>query len=61
MPGSLAKDLFPQQIRWSDGFAYAPNVAGLGMDFEELAEERRVSPTGWLPLLRRDDGAFTNW
>jgi len=44
MPGSFAKDLFPQQIRWSDGYVYAPNVAGLGVDFDEkLAEERRVS------------------
>jgi galactonate dehydratase len=25
-PGIFAKDLFPQQIRWSDGYTYAPNV-----------------------------------
>jgi len=61
-PGSFANDLFPKQIRWRDGYAYAPDVAGLGVDFDEkVAEKRRVSPTGWPPLLRRDDGAFTNW
>jgi galactonate dehydratase len=61
-PGSFAKDLFPQQIQWRDGYAYAPDRPGLGVDFDEaLAEERRMSPTGWPPLLRRDDGAFTNW
>jgi galactonate dehydratase len=61
-PGSFAKDLFPKQIKWEKGFAYAPNIPGLGVDFdEELAEKRRVNPTGWPPLLRREDGAFTNW
>jgi galactonate dehydratase len=61
-PGSFAKDLFPKQIGWEDGYAFAPDTPGLGVEFnEELAEERRVEPTGWPPLLRRDDGAFTNW
>ncbi|MDH5200356.1 MAG: mandelate racemase/muconate lactonizing enzyme family protein [Candidatus Bathyarchaeota archaeon] len=61
-PGSFAADLFPKQIGWEDGFAYAPDAPGLGVDFDEgVAEERRVPPIGWPPLLRRDDGAFTNW
>jgi L-alanine-DL-glutamate epimerase-like enolase superfamily enzyme len=61
-PGSFAKDLFPKQIKWEEGFAYAPNMPGLGVDFdEELAEKRRVTPTGWPPFLQREDGAFTNW
>ncbi len=61
-PGSFATDLFPTQIHWDDGFAFAPDTPGLGVDLDEaLAETRRVSPTGWPPLLRRDDGAFTNW
>ena len=61
-PGSFAKDLFPIQIEWKDGYAYAPDKPGLGVDFnEEIANERRIDPTGWPPLLRRNDGAFTNW
>jgi galactonate dehydratase len=61
-PGSFANDLFPQQIQWTDGYASAPDRPGLGVDFDEaLADERQVFPTGWPPLLRRDDGAFTNW
>lgn len=61
-PGSFASDLFPKQIGWEDGFAYIPDVPGLGVDFDEgVAEERRIPPIGWPPLLRRDDGAFTNW
>jgi galactonate dehydratase len=61
-PGSFAKDLFPKQVKWVDGYVHAPDVPGLGVDFnEELAKKRLVKPTGWPPLLRRDDGAFTNW
>jgi len=61
-PGSFGTDLFPTQIEWHDGYAYAPNTPGLGVDFdEEVAGKNRVSPTGWPPLLRREDGAFTNW
>jgi hypothetical protein len=61
-PGSFATGLFPKQIGWEDGYAFAPDVPGLGVEFdEEPAEERRVQPTGWPSLLRRNDGAFTNW
>ena len=61
-PGSFARDLFPKQVRWREGYAYAPDVPGLGVDFDEqVAKERGASATGWPPLLRRDDGAYTNW
>jgi galactonate dehydratase len=61
-PGSYATELFPKQIEWEDGYAMAPDTPGLGVEFnEDIAEERRIDPTGWPPLLRRDDGAFTNW
>ena len=61
-PGSFATDLFPRQIGWEDGYAFASDEPGLGVEFdEEVAEERRVEPSGWPPLLGRDDGAFTNW
>ncbi len=61
-PGSFATDLFPKQIEWADGYAWVPDAPGLGVEFdEELAQQRQVSPTGWPPLLRRNDGAFTNW
>ena len=61
-PGSFATDLFPKQIEWEDGYAFAPERPGLGVEFdEEVAETRPASPTGWPALLRRNDGAFTNW
>ena len=61
-PGSFATDLFPVQIGWKDGYAYAPDSPGLGVELnEELATERRTKLDGWSPQLRRNDGAFTNW
>jgi galactonate dehydratase len=61
-PGSFANDLFPVQIGWQDGYAFATDRPGLGIEFdEEVAGSRRVDPVGWPPLLRRNDGAFTNW
>jgi len=61
-PGTYATDLFPVQIEWEDGYAFALDRPGLGIEFDEkLAESRRVDPTGWPAMLRRNDGAFTNW
>lgn len=61
-PGSFATDLFPEQIQWADGYAWCPDKPGLGVEFDErVAESRRINPSGWPPLLRRNDGAFTNW
>ena len=61
-PGSFDTDLFPLQIDWQDGYASANDVPGLGVEMDEsVAEARRVPPGGWPPLLRRNDGAFTNW
>ena len=61
-PGSFDKDLFPVQIGWDDGYAFATDRPGLGVEIDEsVAESHRVDPTGWPPLLRRNDGSFTNW
>jgi galactonate dehydratase len=61
-PGSFARKLFPKQIEWVDGYAYAPEEPGLGVDIDEdFAETRKVEKDGWPPLLRRENGSFTNW
>ena len=61
-PGSFSTDLFPKQIGWEDGYAFAPDEPGLGVELdEELAASRRGEMTSWAPLLLRNDGAFTNW
>ncbi len=61
-PGSYATDLFPKQIGWEDGYAFAPDTPGLGVDFDEaLADTRRASSRGFAQRFERPDGAFTNW
>ena len=61
-PGSVDADLFPVQIGWRDGYAYSPDVPGLGVELDEsVAEARAVDSGGFPPRLTRDDGAFTNW
>ena len=61
-PGSEHRDLFPEQIDWADGYAFAPDRPGLGVEIDEaVAEAKAAKPGGWPPLLRRNDGAFTNW
>lgn len=61
-PGTVDKDLFPQQIGWEDGYAFSMEVPGLGVEIDEdVAEHRRTVGSGFSPLLRRNDGAFTNW
>ena len=61
-PRTYEIELFPRQIGWSDGYAFATDEPGLGVDIDiEVAESRVVSGRGWVPQLRRSDGAFTNW
>ena len=62
-PGSFATDLFPVQIRFSDGYAFAYDAPGLGVELNEaLAEQHRLSEgDDFLPRMTRRDGAFTNW
>ena len=61
-PGTFSQALFPQQIGWQDGFAYAPDTPGLGVDMDlEVAAASPVTSDDWPPRLSREDGAFTNW
>ena len=61
-PGTYATELFPQQIGWTDGYAFCPDQPGLGVDLDlDAAERARYTPREWHPRYRREDGAFTNW
>ena len=61
-PGTFDTDLFPVQVDWRDGFAFANDIPGLGVDIDEAVAESRIDTGhGWPPVLRRNDGAFTNW
>ncbi len=61
-PGAVDKELYPVQVEWEDGYAFATDRPGLGVEIDETrAASQCVVPTDWPPLLRRNDGAFTNW
>ena len=62
-PGTYSTALFPQQISWEDGYAWASDAPGLGVEFdEEVAKANLVgSQFGFTPQLRRNDGSFNNW
>ena len=61
-PGTYITDLFPVQIGFEDGYAFCNDLPGLGVEIDmDVAEARAADPHGWLPQLKRNDGAFTNW
>ena len=54
--------LFPQQIGWQDGFAFAHDTPGLGVEMDlDVAAASPLTPRDWPPRLYREDGTFTNW
>ena len=59
-PGYLT-DLFPQQLRFEDGYLLLPEGPGLGVDINEeaVADHPYQMPTPH--ELRMDDGSVTNW
>ena len=61
-PGTYITDLFTVQIGFEDGYAFCHDTPGLGVEIDmDVAESRAADPHGWLPQLKRNDGAFTNW
>lgn len=61
-PGAFDQAVFPEQIDWNDGYAIAPDRPGLGVEMDETVALSRSTKLGiWPPVLRRNDGAFTNW
>lgn len=61
VPGTYLTDVFPVQAEWMDGYLLPPERPGLGVEFDEEAAEAHPFQMGQAPLLRRPDGAFTNW
>ena len=61
-PGTDLTDVFPVQTPFDKGYALPSAAPGLGIEFDEEAAARYPTPeAGFAPLLRRRDGAFTNW
>ena len=61
-PGTSLTDVFPLQTPFADGHALASDRPGWGIEFDPQAASRYPEPSsGFAPILRRRDGAFTNW
>ena len=61
-PGSILTDVFPTQLPFEAGHVIAPTAPGLGIELDEEALAGYPRPDiGFSPMLRRADGAFTNW
>lgn len=61
-PGTALIDVFPVQTPFADGCALPTDRPGWGLEFDAAAARRYPPPpTGFAPLLKRRDGAFTNW
>jgi galactonate dehydratase len=60
-PGTALTDVCPVQIDWADGYLLPPGRPGLGVEFDPEAARAHPYQPSQGPLLRREDGAFTNW
>jgi L-alanine-DL-glutamate epimerase-like enolase superfamily enzyme len=60
-PSTALTDVFPVQIEWADGYLLPPARPGLGIEFDAAAARAHPYQEVPAPLLRREDGAFTNW
>jgi L-alanine-DL-glutamate epimerase-like enolase superfamily enzyme len=62
-PPGADPDIFPvQAFSLREGSMHPEPAAGLGVEFDrEAARARAFEGSAKLPLLRRSDGAFTNW
>ena len=61
-PGTALEDVFPQQTPFERGHALPSDQPGWGITFDaEAASGYPESGAGFAPMLKRRDGAFTNW
>jgi L-alanine-DL-glutamate epimerase-like enolase superfamily enzyme len=60
-PSTSLTDVCPVQVDWADGYLIPPTRPGLGIEFDAAAARAHPYQECQAPLLRREDGAFTNW
>ena len=60
-PGTDMTDVVPDQPIWEDGYLLPPDAPGLGISFDREAAKKREFKNQGLPMVRREDGSFTNW
>lgn len=60
-PGEALDDLFATDQIWEDGFLRCSDAPGLGIEIDIQALSHYDFRHEHLPILRREDGSFTNW
>jgi galactonate dehydratase len=60
-PGETMADVILNQPEWEDGYLLPPTKPGLGIEFDREAIKKYPFEMTGLPLIRREDGSFTNW
>ena len=59
--GTVLTDVVPVQPVWEDGYLLAPEIPGLGVEFDREAAKAHPMQMSELPHLHRLDGSVTNW
>ena len=61
-PGSVETEIFPSQMEWENGYVFSNEKPGLGIEInEKKIKEYSGGKSKFAPVLRRNDGSFTNW
>lgn len=60
-PGTILPEMFPAQVEWRDGYLYATDGPGLGIEFNPEAASLYPAVAGDATRLRRADGSYINW
>lgn len=60
-PGECVPDLIATDQNWQDGWLSCTGTTGLGLTLHPEALENYPFVHEQLPILRREDGSFTNW
>ncbi|MEQ8673587.1 MAG: mandelate racemase/muconate lactonizing enzyme family protein [Aggregatilineales bacterium] len=60
-PGESLPDLILNQPQWEDGYLLPPEAPGLGIEINLNVLEKYAFDLTHLPMLKREDGTFTNW
>jgi mannonate dehydratase len=58
---ALVDEVFPHAYSYNNGFMYAGDKPGLGIDIDKLLAQKYPYQRAYLPVNRRDDGTIWNW
>lgn len=58
---SLVDEVFPHAYYYNEGFMYAGDQPGLGVDLNRKLAKKYPYQRAYLPINRREDGTLWNW